>query len=380
MPNLSDIVEVAEALETKPVLVVENRCVVVRNRNAKCTKCIDACPTEVIHIADNHITFDYRACVACGACTVVCPTESLIPVKPLDHDLATTLGQACIEADGTALIGCARIASKREGNPDMFAEVPCLARVEESLLMNVAAQGIEHMLLVDGTCKTCKYRACDPGITETVYSTNTLLEAVGSAARVERTSEFPEAFKAEHAVGSYGLSRRGFFTRAKDVAKGTAEKAATSAFKSVLNEKAPTLRDMLKVEEDTLPQFEAERRMNILDAMDSLGQPVVSEIDTRLWGSVEIETDLCNSCNMCTIFCPTGALRKSDIETDDKTSYLEFSTADCVQCMVCEDICLKSCVKVHSVVPMADLFDFEPRLFHLPEPPYAGGILSRFKK
>ena len=31
------------------------------------------------------------------------------------------------------------------------------------------------------------------------------------------------------------------------------------------------------------------------------------EVDTRLWGHVVIDTDACASCQMCAVFCPTGA-------------------------------------------------------------------------
>ena len=44
MPNLVDIVEVAEALESKAVYLASDRCVVVRNRHASCAKCADATP------------------------------------------------------------------------------------------------------------------------------------------------------------------------------------------------------------------------------------------------------------------------------------------------------------------------------------------------
>ena len=44
MPNIADIIEVAEELEDKAVIPASKRCVAVRNRNASCRKCIDACP------------------------------------------------------------------------------------------------------------------------------------------------------------------------------------------------------------------------------------------------------------------------------------------------------------------------------------------------
>ena len=55
MPNLVDIVEVAEALESKAVYLASDRCVVVRNRHASCAKCADACPTGSVFAAQQRV-------------------------------------------------------------------------------------------------------------------------------------------------------------------------------------------------------------------------------------------------------------------------------------------------------------------------------------
>ena len=71
MPNIADIIEVAEELEDKPVLAMPRRCVVVRNRNASCRKCMDACLADAISIHNNVMAVDYKRCVGCGACATV---------------------------------------------------------------------------------------------------------------------------------------------------------------------------------------------------------------------------------------------------------------------------------------------------------------------
>ena len=84
---------------------------------------------------------------------------------------------------------------------------------------------------------------------------------------------------------------------------------------------------------------------------------------------------------MCTVFCPTGALRKSELVPEEgEGSFLEFSAADCVQCNLCADACLKDCLTVSPIVATEELFDFEPRLIYLPNPPARPGILSSLKR
>lgn len=382
MPNLIDIVEVAEALESKAVFPVPDRCVVVRNRHSSCKKCSEVCPSDAVSAVDNVLTLNARQCVACGACTVVCPTEALVPLRPLDEDLAADITNAVVSTDGLALFACARMASKRTGDPRKFAEVPCLARMEESVLLELVARGVEAVTLIDGVCATCKYRANVPSIDATVESANTLLAAQGSDVRIQRSSTFPDAVLLEDARSLLGESRRGFFSQARSTAKDAAGKTVEVAF--LKNEKAstPSLRDRLRMSDaGTLPQFNPTRRVHVLDAMDSLGSSVVSAIDTRLFGSVRIDTEVCTSCGMCSVFCPTGAISKSDLEPEDGVgSYLEFSASECVQCNLCADACLKKCLVVDSVVQTSELFDFEPRLIHLPDPPARSGILSGLRR
>lgn len=373
MANLVDIVELAESLESKAIHVIDDRCVVVRNRNVKCRKCEQACPVDAFTISGNTLSLNHSACVFCGACSVVCPTEALIPLRPLDVELANSIVEATLNNGGTAVFACARIASKRIAIQDNFAEVPCLARMEESILCGLAAQGIEDILLVDGVCSTCKYHHCDQEISEIVASTNTLIEAMGGSSKVERMSSFPDFMRDENAAETYGVSRRGFFSRTKGEAKTVAGKTASTILDASLQEKVATLRERLGVTESgTLPRFDAARRTNTLDSMDRIGAPVVEEIETRLWSNVQIDTEACNACHMCTVFCPTGALEK--VELEEGGTGVEFMASVCVQCRTCEDICLKKCLKVNSVVPLESLFEFEPRFTELPIRPKKGNL------
>lgn len=375
MPNINDVMEMVELFKSKSVIAMEDRCVAVRNRNAKCHKCVDACMVDAITVEKNKIAIDAGACMGCGACVAVCPTAAIEGLDPMDEELAASLASSVGQAQGIAVVACARMAARQLGDPDAYATVPCLGRVDEALFTGLAARGMEDIVLVDGDCSTCKYGKVSPLVDDTVESAARLFELCGSGAIITRTSEFPPEVKAQDARKAVGAARRSFFTSAggyaRNVAMTAAEKAMDEALNRMKEQKLLTLRDRLGAgKSGKLPTFEAERNMRILDDLCAMGEPVLPELDTRLFGMVAIDVEKCSGCGMCVTFCPTGALRHSETDepADEGREYLEFQAADCTQCRLCLDACLRSCMEVTSKVPADELFDFEPRLIEIPRP------------
>ncbi|MBQ3105964.1 MAG: 4Fe-4S binding protein [Eggerthellaceae bacterium] len=486
MPNIADLVEIAESLGSSHVFVAPHRCVKVRNRNAKCSKCVDACANGAVQVGGNKLSVTAALCVGCHACTTVCPTEALVPLDPQDEELTASIAQATLAAEGDCVFACARMAARHIADPAKYAQVSCLSRMEESLLVQLAARGIQDIVLVDGVCSTCKYRANSPLVDTVVGTANQLLEAQGSAARVRRVSEFPESVLAEDAHASYAASRRGFFTQAGSMTRSAAKTAAEKTVEQTLGmrkKQEATLRERLQMGKgNSLPQFQSDRHMRLLDALyelgesregderllsdsetatvdgldeglapaacdlaagaacvpaagaacvpaagaacvpaapaayaptaiegagepcaiDVTGEPGVVDdvcvlaatdgareqngasagiIDTRLFGSIRIDTEKCTSCGMCTTFCPTGALKKSEEEVPEGEEgvLLEFSVTDCVQCNLCADACLKKCITVDSTMSLDELFDFEPRFILLPKAPARKGVIQSLR-
>ena len=64
MPNLNDIMEMMDALETKAIITIPTFCVAVRNRHSSCRKCVDACLADAITIEKNGKTCDMRKLMA----------------------------------------------------------------------------------------------------------------------------------------------------------------------------------------------------------------------------------------------------------------------------------------------------------------------------
>ena len=369
MPSVNDIMSVAEALEKSPVLVKRDNCVAVRNRNATCRRCVNACTADAIDVCGNDITLDASRCNACGACTVVCPTEALVPLAPTNAQMRESAANAMKAAGNRAVFACARIAAKRLADPANYVQVPCLSRLSEATLLSVAVWGAREIMLVDGGCDTCKYRACSVQANVTVAYANVLLAAQGSPLVVHRRTGFPNDMLVESPEGLHGTTRRSFFSEAVGAAKETAMAAAKVKVAQELGMGAtdPGIGERLRVTESgTLPLVQVPRHEGLMNALDALGEPQVEVLDSRVFGSVSINAGKCNSCNMCAVFCPTGALRRDPV--DDMGAplrYLEFSASDCVQCGLCADVCWKGAIELSPAVSMSQLFDFEPVTFEL---------------
>lgn len=386
-PSLNDIADIAEALQTCQVGIAEDSCLAVRNRNASCRRCADVCPVRAVTVRANQISIDSAACTNCGACAVVCPTRALAVLQPAYADVVGSLADAVAACAGQgvdepmAVIACARRASKREADASCFAVVPCLAYIDEELLVQVAACGVGRIELVDGVCRTCKYRDTGAAIDETVDQARNLVSAFGGTTRIERVSAFPEGMPGPDSPAAFGQSRRAFFSDAAASAKDSVASAVAATMRRQLGteaEKAP-IGERLRVDGQGLmakipvPYHEA-----LLDALDRIGDPAVETIAARAFASIDIDTEQCNNCGMCAVFCPTTALRRNPGEASSRVEYLEFQACDCIACGLCADVCFKGCLSVQGEVRLDELLDFEPRTFVLPEENPSGNVFGSF--
>lgn len=375
MPSFNDMMEVVDLLKVKAIDVDELKCVAVRNRNSRCRKCVDACIADAITCDHNEIAIDAAACVNCGCCVAVCPDHALFSLEPRASSVDAAVDKTANRTSGMAVIACARKAARREGDPARHATVPCLGHLDEEQLAAYAASGLGDIVLVDGECATCKYGAASPLIDEVVDEAAKLIEAADADAIITRASAFPPEVIDRSAGDPRGRDRRGLMRQTgsymKTVAGNVAKKTIDDKLGAGTREPL-TLRDRLRAgKSGKIPPFEPAGNYAILDALTQLGaEGREGALDTRHFGNVQIEAEKCSGCGMCVLFCPTEALKyaKYDEPADEGRMYLEFQAADCTQCMLCKDVCLRYCIEVERRVSLEELFDFEPRLVEIARP------------
>lgn len=398
MPSIGSMLEVVDLLQVKAIEATEERCVAVRNRNSHCRKCVEACINDAITVSHNELTIDASLCVNCGCCIAVCPTAVLHAVEPTAARTMDALHKASDPASGLAVIACARKAAKKQGDPDKFAEVPCLGHLNEADLLRLVAEGYDDIVAVDGDCASCKYGAASSRINATVETAREFVETASSDALITRTSDFPPEVVLSDKSRLRGKSRRGLISQTGSYMRTVAGNVAQKTLDEQLgNRKEPmTLKARLNAGKNgRIPPFEPKRNYRIVEDMEHLlastsadesnaaaadehaewqaaTQPPVSErvLDTRHFGVVEIDPAKCSGCGMCILFCPTAALQYAEYDSpeDESMRYVEFQCADCTQCMLCRDVCLRDCLEVRSDVPFSELLDFDPQLLLMPRP------------
>lgn len=341
---MDNILGLFEKLESQSLAVQPSRCVVVRNRNASCRRCAEACPAGAILVEGNDLAVAPERCVGCGTCATVCPTAALESKKPDDKELLRAAVAAMQANDGAAVIMDAAMQAAAEGkyDPAKVAAVKSLGRVDESLIAVLAAGGATSIVLVAGPVEDAS--AVSDRTAQLVCDTAALLlETWGSDVSVKLTSKLPRSVRRTEPA-EFDTGRRGFFSSVRDEARAAAAITAEHVVREKLGAEEPEEPKFAKVAEDgTLPHFLPERRGWLLLALSNLGEPEDVMIDTRLFGHVIIDGEKCTSCQMCATFCPTEAIRKfGDAATAAETGKpfgIDHYTGRCVQCHCCEDIC-----------------------------------------
>ncbi len=258
-------------------------------------KCAEVCTSGCISYDDNELVIAPEKCIGCGTCATICPTCALEAHRPDDAELLQSCLSACAQADGEVIIACEQLLSAAEGlyDPEKVVGVACLGRVEESLLVSLAAQDAAHVSLVRAKCASCAHAV---GHDTAVVRMRNGEHAAGNLEQPPAREHRGQASVPRAPGAGQGLrrGRRGFFATMKGEAKNAAVTTADYAVKDALGVEEQQAPKYVKVTKDgTLPHLVPHRRERLLDALAALGEPQDVMIDTRLWGHVVIEADEC---------------------------------------------------------------------------------------
>lgn len=421
MAFLDSLINLLSSIESDKIAVHDERCVVMRNRNVECLRCVRACTSGALELTDGELAVHPEKCIGCGTCAAACPTSAIEVRTPTDAELTGALKRSIVATKGHPVIACEKaVRAARKQHEDaarlqgwrgalglkakdapaldeaMLVEVPCLGRVDESLIAAMAAYRSLDGTLVCAHCEGCEHEPGGMQVMDVIESAESLMSAFGSSFSVEFTDEMPArltttesalAARAERAAekgttaqaaqegadspATEALAdpgRRAFLAGGLDTSANLAAEAVADGLG--LTDDTPAPKPMnpryRKVNaQGTLSRFVPTRRTLLYNYLNRLGEPAADAVKNRVIGRVLIDTDACSSCRMCAVFCPTGALDRAE---DGDFWGLVHRPGACVQCRSCESLCPKGAITVDDTVPMDQFMGREAVLFSMEKP------------
>ena len=397
MPNLIDI---AQRLAERPAVALlhEERCLPERDLGSTCARCAEACPVGAIVVgagrgeddapaaAYGSVTkdgptgprIDDDACVRCGRCITACPTAALLAVAPLDDDTLLDASAAAGVAAARAAAGavqqeeapedaepscagfvCDRAVRERVGRIDAERTVtlPCLAWVDEALIVHMACAGAQRIALLTAPCASCAHAAAVSALPETADAAQRMLDTWQLDAAVSIVDAVDDVAASDDEDAAGEVSRRGLFSQARSALVEAATDAASAQIDALAGRRAA---DAPAPEPDR-------RRWQLLDDLHDAGLPADGTIVPRtLAPRVDIDAERCSGCALCAGFCPTQALRKAG-KADGGCTMLEFDAALCRDCGTCTDTCRYVAISREETLTVSELFALEPRAIRIPK-------------
>lgn len=331
-------------LEGSCLTVDHARCLLARNRNTHCARCVEACTSGCISYDGEVLAVDSALCVGCGTCATACPSGAISPRKPDDSELLAQMAEKVCDAGvsrNAVVIACADALSRLADaeRACQAVAVTCLSRVDESLLVHAAADGVDEIAMVRGKCEACPHRTCVSVTEDVVRSVRSLLSTWGGETRIDVIETIPEwAFIEVGEFSASGVNREGEEPPSLAECGCSAEREHTFARVDASGH---------------LPQYISERHSTVLGSLERISSPDEDVVvDSRLWGRVKIDVDTCLSCRMCTTFCTTGALTWF---SENGSIGVDHVPSLCVQCRCCESICPAEALSVSSMVSVGEL-------------------------
>ena len=367
------------------------RCIHARHRQAGCRLCTDHCPVEAIHLAEGPLPLpllDIETCVGCGVCLPVCPTDAFTQTPAPE---ARWVGFADDELPPQQAFA---LTCPQHPSPE-FPSAPadyvilhhrCLAAFSPENLLTLSGDGIRHIWLEDTPCGTCPLSLAHETIRAHVHAANQLLMAFGLPAAVHLSTDvtIPEEHSPKPVLDSTSpaVDRRGFFrSLGRWTRQRLEETRAQGSQPPMIDPGAPVDQ---RLPYHVPPSHEKLNRHLLHLAQAASPQPsFILDAPALPWSDLELDVGACSGCQLCSRFCPTGALNYLWAEFEEGPAFnLTFHPRLCIDCNICVAVCPDNALELTHAVSIDKLLHPERQLLLADYlvPCQACGTLTRLRE
>ncbi|MFQ5656430.1 MAG: 4Fe-4S binding protein [Candidatus Methylomirabilales bacterium] len=301
--------------------VETSRCLREHSGLSDCHLCVKSCPVSSIDLSGGVHVLDH--CTGCGACLTVCPVSAF---DLNGAGVGELLSQAAsfLQETPSLFITCERSESAASGD----IVLPCLARLDETLVFGALALGARTLHLSQGPCQACPYPEAMPRyhrMLDRIRGWSRLLpgalERFVEGGGRERNQQEPRRSRLE------GPDRRAFF--------GWVGREGMRLMAGLLDDVSQGFQGRIAKGGIPLPV----RNRLLPNFLKSLGvQHGEAPYDPEgPFAEILLDEVKCNGCEACVQICPTGAIQRRGGEEFFR---LTFDASRCVNCTLCLDACI----------------------------------------
>lgn len=333
---------VLNRVNRKPIKEDPSLCCRDRLHGSGCALCLK-CPVGAINL-DREPFLDEDTCLHCGLCATLCPTGVFTPEPGDDYYLAiikSTLVKSKADQEQTALVfHCSKAAHKDELKANI--ELPCLARLNETLFLGSANFGVSTVWLLTANCSDCPLGSCLETLKELAAKSKQVVKGYGLNFKIIFSSEPPqfnqEASRADDVkkdVSAY--SRRELFTQlGRQVVASGIEYTESKWQELKENMRGPAVPEFAY----KVPR-KRELLLAVLNSLEKQRQVNGNQPLNPFLYFYDIDASRCNFCFNCVKFCPTKALR---LAANEDGGHLVLVWPYCVGCNLCTQVCLTNAI------------------------------------
>ncbi len=305
------------------------RCLREHSGLSDCHLCVRSCPVASIDLGGGVHVLDH--CTGCGICLTVCPVSAFDVNGSRAGQLLSQLA-SLVRGGSELLLSCEKSADA--GSADLI--VPCLARMDETLVLGAIALGARKLCLTRGPCRDCPYPEAMPRYRRMLGRVRAWERVLpGCAGRIYEAEEGEKQERKPRAP-----DRRAFFTWVRsegvqlmasfleDFSRGFQAGGFDRGISlPVRNQLLPQLLERLAVRQGEVPY----------DPEGPFAEVLLDEFK-------------CNGSLACVRICPTGALQR---EGGEDTFRLTLDASRCVNCSLCLDACVPNALTYRQGLSLA---------------------------